>query len=83
MNSALGEVYKEPSSKTISTEASFNGDSNEETLNVNEIGWQKKKINEIQNIPKYYLPQQKELQKTLGKVFITKKIKNRFIRNTR
>ena len=35
MNSASGKNSKEPSSSTISTEASFNGDSNEETLNVN------------------------------------------------
>ena len=30
-----GENWKEPSSSTISIEASFNGDSNEENLNVN------------------------------------------------
>ena len=35
MNSASGENWKEPSSSTISTEESFNGDSNEEFLNVN------------------------------------------------
>ena len=35
MNSASGENWKEPSPSTISTESSFNGDSNEETLNVN------------------------------------------------
>ena len=35
MNLASGENRKEPLSSTISTEASFNGDSNEETLNVN------------------------------------------------
>ena len=35
MNSDSGENWKEPSSTTISPEASFNGDSNEETLNVN------------------------------------------------
>ena len=35
VNSASGENWKEPSSSTISTEASFNDDSNEETLNVN------------------------------------------------
>ena len=34
MNSALGENSKEPSSSTISTEASFNDDSNEKTLNI-------------------------------------------------
>ena len=36
VNSALGETSKEPSSSTISIEASFN-DSNEETLNVNKV----------------------------------------------
>ena len=35
VNSASGENWKEPSSFTISTEALFYGDSNEETLNVN------------------------------------------------
>ena len=35
VNSASGENWKEPSSLTISTEALFYGDSNEETLNVN------------------------------------------------
>ena len=35
MDSASGENWKEPSSSTISTEASCNGDSNEEALNVN------------------------------------------------
>ena len=39
MNSASGENLKEPSSSTTSTEASLNGDSNEETLNVNETCW--------------------------------------------
>ena len=39
-NSASGETWKEPSSPTISTETSFNGDSNEETLNVNKTCWQ-------------------------------------------
>ena len=34
-NSASGENWKEPSSSKISTEASFNGDSKGETLNVN------------------------------------------------
>ena len=33
VNSASGEKLKEPSSSTI-TEGSFNGDNNEETLNV-------------------------------------------------
>ena len=37
VNPALGENSKEPSSWTISTEASFNDDSNEKTLNVNNI----------------------------------------------
>ena len=35
MNSASWENWLEPSTSTISTEASFNGDSNEETLSVN------------------------------------------------
>ena len=35
VNSASGENWKETSSSTISTEASFNVDSNEETLNLN------------------------------------------------
>ena len=35
VNSASGENWKEPSSSTISTEASFNSDSNEETPMVN------------------------------------------------
>ena len=34
VNSALGENSKEPSSSTVTTEASFDDDSNEETLNV-------------------------------------------------
>ena len=34
VNSASGENWKEPSSSTISTEASFNGDNNEQTPNV-------------------------------------------------
>ena len=34
VNSALGEKSKEPSSSTVTTEASFDDDSNEETLNV-------------------------------------------------
>ena len=40
MNSASGENWKEPWSSTISTEASFNGDGNEENLNVNKNSWQ-------------------------------------------
>ena len=35
VNSASGENWKESWSSTISTEASFNVDSNEETLNLN------------------------------------------------
>ena len=35
VNLALGETSKEPSSPTISTEASFNDVLNEETLNLN------------------------------------------------
>ena len=38
VNSASGENWKETSSSTISTEASFNGD--EETFNVNKTCWQ-------------------------------------------
>ena len=37
VNSALGENSKEASSSTISTGASFNDDSNEETLNINNV----------------------------------------------
>ena len=44
MNSASRNNWIEPSSSTISTEALFNGDSNEETLNV--------KKNRISNIRK-------------------------------
>ena len=40
MNSASGENWQEPSSSARSTEGSFNGDSNEEILNVNKICWQ-------------------------------------------
>ena len=36
-NSASGENWNESSSSTISAEASFNDNSNEETLNVNKI----------------------------------------------
>ena len=35
MNSASGENWKEPSSSTILTDSSFNGDSNEETPDLN------------------------------------------------
>ena len=34
------ENWEEPSSSTISTEASFNDDSNENTLNANKFCWQ-------------------------------------------
>ena len=37
MNSVLGENSKDPSSSTISTEVSFNDNSNEETLNINKV----------------------------------------------
>ena len=40
VNSTSGENWKEPWSSTISTEASFNGDSNEEIVNVNKTCWQ-------------------------------------------
>ena len=40
VNSASGENWKTPESSTISTEASSNGDGNEETLNVNKPCWQ-------------------------------------------
>ena len=40
VNSASGENWKEPSSSTISTETSFNSDSNEETPNINKTCWQ-------------------------------------------
>ena len=39
VNSSSGENWKEPSSSAISTEASFNSDSHEETLNVNKTCW--------------------------------------------
>ena len=45
VNSSSGENRKETSSSTISTEASFNGDINAETLNINETCWQLFKIN--------------------------------------
>ena len=65
MNSTSRNNWKEPSSSTISTEASFNGDSNEETLNVKKIVLTILEKNEIQNIFKYYLPQYRVLQKIL------------------
>ena len=46
IDSASGENGKEPSS-SISTETSFNGHSNKESLNVNKICWQQWKINGI------------------------------------
>ena len=52
--SDLRENWKEPSSSTISTEALLNDDSNEETLNINNVCQQLTKINEIQIIFKYY-----------------------------
>ena len=65
VNSALVENWKEPSSSIISLEASFNGGSNEDTLNVKKTCWQFKKIIGMQNIFKYQLPQQKVLRKIL------------------
>ena len=35
VNSASGENWKKPSSSTILIDSPFNGDSNEETLNLN------------------------------------------------
>ena len=40
VNLASRENWKEPSSSTISREASLIGDSNEETLDVNKTCWQ-------------------------------------------
>ena len=40
VNAASGENWKEPSSSKISAEASFNGDSKNETINVNKNCWQ-------------------------------------------
>ena len=40
MNWASGENRKEPILSAKLTEASFNGDSNEETLNVSKTCWQ-------------------------------------------
>ena len=64
MNSSSGENRKQTSSSTISTEASFNGDSNAETLNINETCWQ---------LFILHAPQQNLQRKILEKVFITKK----------
>ena len=74
VNSVSGENWKEPSSSTISTEASSISDSNEETLNLNKtcIKNLNKKIENKWDI-KLYLPQQMVLQKMLEKVFIAKK----------
>ena len=40
VNSALGKNSKEPSSSTILTEPSFNGNSKEEAHNANKTWWQ-------------------------------------------
>ena len=40
VNSVSGENWKEPSSSTISSDGSFNDNSNKETLIVNKICWQ-------------------------------------------
>ena len=40
MSSTSGENWQELSSSARSTETSFNGDSNEEILNMNKICWQ-------------------------------------------
>ena len=40
LTSPSRENWKEPSLSTISTEASFNGNSNKETLNVHKTCWQ-------------------------------------------
>ena len=39
VNSASGKNWKKSSSSVMLTEASFNSDSNEETLNVNNTCW--------------------------------------------
>ena len=39
VNSASGENWKEPPSATMSRKASFNDDSNKETLKVNKTCW--------------------------------------------
>ena len=45
MNLCLAENSNEPSPSTISTEAPFNDDHNEESLNVNKVCQQYYKIN--------------------------------------
>ena len=40
VNSSSGESWKESLSSTISPGASFNGNSNEDTLNANKTCWQ-------------------------------------------
>ena len=47
MNLCLTENSNEPSPSTISTEAPFNDDHNEESLNVNKVCQQYYKINGI------------------------------------
>ena len=72
LNSALAE--KEPSSPIISTEASFNYDSNEKFLiwiSLSAAIENKWHVNYIQTLPAQI--QQKMLRKILEKVFITKK----------
>ena len=53
VNSASDENWKEFSSLTISSVASFNGDGAEQALNVNKTYWQKEKKIGMQNIFKY------------------------------
>ena len=67
LDSTSGENWKESLTSTISIEASFNGDNNGETLNVN--GRKKWDIKCIQ-----ILPALRDVgTEILGKVFITKK----------
>ena len=47
MNSSLEETSKELSSSTLSKEASFDDDSNEETLNIDKVCQELYKINGI------------------------------------
>ena len=73
LNSALAENSKEPSSPIISTEASFNYDSNEKFLiwiSLSAVIENKWHVNYIQTLPAQI--QQKMLRKILEKVFITK-----------
>ena len=69
VNSASDENWKEFSSLTISSVASFNGDGDEQALNVNktirEKNWDAKHIQIL-------IAQQKMLQKILENVFIGK-----------